>query len=108
MRVFENKLTEIKEATDRNGGFKILTYVDLVKACTDRIPQGGLVTSEQKKRLDVQCLIHDKLKAGDKVEIEEHIYETIKSCVVNFPWNAQHRDLCDFEDYVVAIEEKKK
>ena len=102
MRLFENKETEIPN------GEKNLTYSGLIKACTDRIPKEGLVTSEQKKRLDVQCLIHDDLKVGAQVKIEEHIYETIKSCVINFPWSAMHKDLVTFEEDMKGLEEIKK
>jgi len=105
MRIFKNKPTEIKEP-QLDGSIKELSYQDLVKACTDGIPREGLVTSEQKKRLDVQCLIHDKLKVDEEVEIEEHIYETIKGCVVNFHWAAMHKDLCDFEDYIAELKKK--
>lgn len=105
MRTFENKLTTCKEVQE-NGSLKVLTYSDLVRACTDRIPKEGLVTSEQKKRLNVQCLIHDKLKVGDKVKIEGDVYETLRNCVVGFRWFSIHQDLCDFEDYVVGLKEK--
>lgn len=101
MRIFENKATEINKE-------EVADYALLIKACTDRIPKEGLVTSEQKKRLDVQCLIHDKLKVGEKVEIEEHIYETIKGCVVNFPWAMMHKDLVTFENDIKELKEKKK
>ena len=106
MRIFENKETSMKEP-QQDGSLKTLTYYDLVKACTDRVPQGGLVTSEQKKRLNVQCIINDKLKAGEKVNIEGDIYETLKSCVKGFSWPTIHQDLCDFEDYVVELKEEK-
>lgn len=105
MRVFENKETTIEEP-GKDGSLTTLTYYDLVKSVTNKIPREGLVISEQKKRLDVQCLIHDKLKVGEKVEIEEHIYETIKSCTKGFPWYALHKDLCDFEDYITELKEK--
>ena len=101
MRVFENKLTELGLEDEE------ITYAFLVKQCTDRIPREGLVTSEQKKRLDVQCLIHDNLEAGEKIEIEEHIYNTIKACVVNFPWAMIHQDLVDFEADIKELKEVK-
>lgn len=106
MRVFENKETTMKESQE-DGSLKTLTYYDLVKSVTDRIPQAGLVTSEQKKRLNVQCLIHDKLKVGAKVKIEGDVYETLKKCTVGFNWFGLHQDLCDFEDYIVDLKETK-
>ncbi len=102
MRIFENKLTKLGLEDEE------ITYSFLVKQCTDRIPKDGLITSEQKKRLDVQCLINDELGIGEEIEIEEHIYDTIKACVVNFPWAMIHQDLVDFEDYIKAIEKIKK
>jgi len=106
MRIFENKQTAIEEPQP-DGSVKKLTYYDLVKFCTDKIPREGLVTSVQRKRLNVQCIIHDKLKPGEKVEIEGDVYETLKGCVVGFAWFAQHIDLCDFEDYVKDLKESK-
>ena len=104
MRTFENKQTSIDEP-QLDGSVLTLTYYHLVKTCIDRIPQGGLVTSEQKKRLDVLCLISDKIKVGEKVDIEGDVYETLKKCVVNFGWSAMHQDLIDFEKYIVELKE---
>ncbi len=104
MRTFENKETTIEEP-QLDGSTLKLTYYNLVKVCTDRIPPEGLITSEQKKRLNVQCLISDKLKAGEKVEIEGDVYETLLKCVKGFGWPTIHQDICDFEDYVVELKE---
>ena len=84
---------------------KKFTNAYLLKMCINMVPDSGITESEVKKRLEAIELI-DECK-NDELILEEHQFELIKSCVIQFKWGVIEKQINDFSDSVKTMEEVK-
>lgn len=89
MKTLENKTTELPNGEEK------LTYFELAKSCVNVPPQQGFDVQEMNKRLRVI----EKLE-GEKVEMEDADFDTLKQCVNDMKWGVLHRDISDFVKYI--------
>lgn len=93
MKKFENKKTELENGVNRLG------YADLAITCLNQIPQGGLGPLEMAERIKLINPLQE-LELDQILEIEDANFETLKKCVESTKWNAVHKDIVAFSQYI--------
>lgn len=76
------------------------TYAHLILACLNAMPKGGWTTSLMRERMNVEAKISVD---AQEAELTNGDIAIIKDCVKNFAWGMKHKDLIEFEDYIMSL-----
>ena len=93
----ENKKTEI------NG--KEIMYSDLMESCCENVPEKGVSSSEQLKRIRLL----DKIGAGKNgfIELEDADFDSLLAVQEKMNWGVIDKEIGAFIEYLKSLKTKK-
>jgi ABC-type molybdate transport system ATPase subunit len=96
MKTFENQQTSITAPVQGTNEVKEMTYANLAQLILNVPPQGGWTKDEMRIRIKIEDKL-EKLKAGEKIELEDAEMQKIVDCS-DQPWQFKHKDLLRYLD----------
>ena len=82
MKIIPNPEIPVPKSTTE----PVSSYAFLAMLALDFPPQGGFLPADQRARNRVAAVLE---KAGDKIELEDADFETLKKCVAVCPFNVR-------------------
>ena len=75
-------------------------YGHLMLSCLNVMPKGGWTTTVMKERISTELKIDVE---KEEVKLSHADIAVLKECVKNFAWGMKHKDLIEFEDYIMSL-----
>lgn len=97
MKIFTNKATEFNDGKGGN-----LTYAHLAIYAIEKVPDGGISTSDMEARLSIRKKFKD-VASEAVIELEDDELEKIKVGVSATKWNVISQDIVDFTAYINSL-----
>ena len=104
MKEFKNKKTEVmipdnKKSTQKELVTKAATYADLALLCVRLPKEAGFGVEEMRKRFRIIDAL-DGIGDTANVKLEDQDADLLKEICTEFKWNAMHKDIIAFTDYI--------
>lgn len=87
-------LTITKE--NHNGKDIEVKTTDLIKACVNNVPQGGLSISEMIKRIRIMDLVNSA--SGPEIQIEDADFDNLKIYMNAMKWTVVSKAIVEFSN----------